>query len=185
MRRRADGSLKGVTTTDYLISAVLILLVIPQIRGTRVTLRTAMLPVVCVAAAAAYYLKSFPTAGHDVRLYVVGAVVGAVLGLACGAATLMSRGSDGVAFAKAGVAAAALWIAGMLLRSGFEFWSAHSGAEHIARFSRDHMITSSDAWTVALLLMAFAQVLARLIVIRTRARRVTASAATASALAEG
>ena len=39
----------------------------------------ALLPVVSVAAAAAYYLKSFPTQGHDVRLEVIGVVAGAAV----------------------------------------------------------------------------------------------------------
>ncbi len=42
-----------MTTTDYLISAALILLVIPQMRGGRLTPRTLLLPLVSVSAAAA------------------------------------------------------------------------------------------------------------------------------------
>ncbi|QIY67925.1 hypothetical protein HEP84_19885 [Streptomyces sp. RLB1-33] len=49
--------LMGMATTDYAISATLILLVIPQIRGVRQTLHDTLLPLVAVAAA--YYLKSF------------------------------------------------------------------------------------------------------------------------------
>ncbi|GAA1706421.1 hypothetical protein [Streptomyces yatensis] len=105
-----------MTTTDYLISVALIPLVIPQIRGTRQTPRNALLPVVAVAAAAAYYLRSFPTEGHDVQLDLVGVLAGAALGAACGAATGVRRGSDGVALAKAGAVAAALWIVGMAVR---------------------------------------------------------------------
>ena len=164
-----------MTTTDYLISAALILLVIPQIRGTRQTLRNALLPVVAVAAAAAYYLKSFPTQGHDVRLYVVGGLAGAVLGLACGAATWLRSGADGVAVAKAGAVAATLWIGGMASRAGFEYWASHSGAHSITQFSRDNLITSSAAWTAALLLMAFAQVLCRLAVVRIKAGQVSST----------
>ena len=176
LRRSANGKLKGMTTTDYLISAALILLVIPQIRGTRQTLRNALLPVVAVAAAAAYYLKSFPTEGHDVRLDVIAVVAGAVLGLACGAATRLSPGSDGVAFAKAGAVAAFLWIAGMASRAGFEYWATHSGSHSIAQFSRDNLITGSAAWTAGLLLMALAQVLCRLAVVRFKAHQVSATA---------
>ncbi|MEV6534333.1 hypothetical protein AB0M86_32905, partial [Streptomyces sp. NPDC051639] len=69
-----------MTTTDYIISAALILLVIPQIRGTRMTLLHTLLPLAAVAAAAAYYLKSFPTEGHDVRLDAVTVAAGAALG---------------------------------------------------------------------------------------------------------
>ncbi|MFF7986721.1 hypothetical protein ACFZDK_47890 [Streptomyces sp. NPDC007901] len=162
-----------MTTTDYLISAALVLLVIPQIRGTRQTTRNALLPVVAVAAAAAYYLNSFPTDGHDVRLYVVTVLAGAVLGAACGATTRLSLGPDGTALAKAGAVAALLWIVGMAARGGFEFWATHSGATSVARFSRDNLITGAAAWTAALLLMALAQVLCRLAVVRVRARRIS------------
>jgi len=166
----------AMPTTDYLISAALVLLVIPQIRGTRQTLRNALLPVAAVAAAAAYYLKSFPTQGHDLRLDAIGVVAGAVLGVACGAATRLSRAADGVAFAKAGALAAVLWIVGMASRTGFEYWATHSGVHSIARFSRDNLITGTAAWTDVLLLMALAQVLCRLVVVRVKARQVTANA---------
>ncbi|MFE2138890.1 hypothetical protein ACFW9X_37900, partial [Streptomyces sp. NPDC059466] len=69
-----------MTTTDYIISAALILLVVPQIRGTRQTLLHTLLPLAAVAAAAAYYLKSFPTQGHDIRLDAVTVAAGAAPG---------------------------------------------------------------------------------------------------------
>jgi len=172
-RAAAFGTLGDMTTTDYLISAALILLVIPQIRGTRQTTRNALLPLVVVAAAAAYYLKSFPTDGHDVQLYLVCGLAGAVLGVACGATTRVSPGSDGVALAKAGTLAAGLWILGMASRAGFEYWANHSGATDIAQFSRDNLITGAAAWTAALLLMALAQVLCRLAVVTVKARRIS------------
>jgi hypothetical protein len=161
--------LMGMTTTDYVISASLILLVIPQIRGVRQTLHNTLLPLVAVAA---YYLKSFPTQGHDLGLDIAGVVAGAVLGVACGAATRLSRASDGIAFARAGALAALLWIVGMASRAGFEYWATHGGSGSLARFSQDNLITGSAAWTAALLLMALAQVLGRLAVIRVRSSRV-------------
>ena len=175
-RAVTNGKLIAMTTTDYLISVALVLLVIPQIRGTRQTLRNVLLPVVVVAAAAAYYLKSFPTQGHDVQLDIVGLVAGAFLGIACGATTRLSTASDGVALAKAGAVAATLWIVGMASRAGFEYWATHKGAATIAQFSRDNLITGAAAWTAALLLMALAQVLCRLAVVRIKARRVSSHA---------
>lgn len=165
-----------MTTTDYLISVALILLVVPQIRGTRQTLRNVLLPLAAVAAATAYYVKSFPTQGHDLYLYGAAVAVGAVLGLACGATTRLSRGRDGLALAEAGTAAALLWVAGMAGRAGFEYWATHGGSSEIARFSRDNLITGSAAWTAALLLMALAQVLSRLTVVRIRGQRISAAA---------
>lgn len=166
---------RSMTTTDYLISAALVLLVIPQIRGTRQTMRNALLPVVAVAAAAAYYLTSFPMQGSDLQLDLIGVLGGAFLGLACGATTRLSRDSAGITVAKAGVAAAVLWVAGMASRAGFEIWATHSGSATIAQFSRDNLITGSAAWTAALLLMALAQVLSRLAVVRLKAHRFTSS----------
>ena len=159
-----------MTTTDYVIAAILVLLVIPQIRGTRLSVRNLILPVVAVGAAAAYYLKSVPTQGHDVTLDVLGVVAGAVLGLGCGLTTRFRNDSEGFLIAKAGVVAAVLWIIGMAARTGFEYFATHSGAASVASFSRSNSITGSDAWTAALLLMALAQVLVRLVVVRLRAR---------------
>jgi hypothetical protein len=159
-----------MTTTDYIIAAILVLLVVPQIRGVRLTLRSLALPIVAVAAAAAYYLKDVPTKGNDVVLDVLGLAAGLVLGLACGLTTRLFRDREGFMVAKAGFAAALLWIVGMASRTGFEYSATHSGAHAIADFSRSNSITGGDAWTVALLLMALAQVLARTATIRIRAR---------------
>ncbi len=57
-----------MTTTDYLINIVLVAFVILQVKGGRLTLKTALRPVICVAAAAVYYLQGIPTAGNDVLL---------------------------------------------------------------------------------------------------------------------
>jgi hypothetical protein len=156
-----------MTFTDYLINIVLIGLVILQIRGSRLDTRTAIRPVVLVAAAAVYYLRAFPTAGNDV---VLGGI-GLVLGVGCGATTRVWRASDGHGYAKAGVIAAALWIIGIGSRFGFEEYSTHGGAHAIANFSIAHDITSENAWVAALILMALAEVIARLVVIRIRAAR--------------
>lgn len=160
-----------MTTTDYLIAAALILLVIPQIRGMRLTVRSLVIPIVLVGAAAAYYLKSVPTQGNDVLLDALSVAAGALLGLGCGLATRLERGSDGVLIAKAGLVAAVLWIVGMASRTGFEYAATHGGAHAIADFSRGHSITGASAWTAALLLMALVQVLARTAAVRLRAAR--------------
>jgi hypothetical protein len=159
-----------MTTTDYVIAAILVLLVIPQIRGMRLTLRSLVLPIVAVAAAAAYYLKSVPTQGNDVMLDVLGVAAGLVLGIGCGLTTRLIKDSEGFTVAKAGFIAAFLWIVGMAARTGFEYSATHSGAHAIADFSRSNSITGADAWTAALLLMALAQVLSRTATIRIRAR---------------
>jgi hypothetical protein len=161
-----------MTSTDYIITAVLVLLVIPQLRGMRIGLRSLLLPLVAVGAAAAYYLKAVPTAGHDVALDLALGAVGLALGLLCGLATRVTRDAEGFLFSKATAIAALLWIVGMAARTGFVYYAEHSGAQAVYNFSRTNQITGQDAWTAALVLMALVQVLARLVVIRVRAHSV-------------
>jgi hypothetical protein len=160
-----------MTTTDYLINFGLVALVILQIRGSRLDLKTALRPVICVAAAGLYYLRGFPTAGNDVLLDLVLGGVGLVLGVACALTTRVWRANDGHAYAKAGGIAAALWVIGLGSRLAFEeFWS-HGGTHSIVTFSIAHDITGQSAWVTALVMMALAEVISRLVVIRLRGAR--------------
>lgn len=151
-----------------------------QIRGSRLSLMNLVLPVVLVGATAAYYLKSVPTDGNDLGLELVLAGSGAVLGALCGITTHLRRKADGV-HAKAGFAAAALWIVGMALRMCFVFANDHGAADSIANFSRNNQITSAQAWVAAFVLMALAQAVTRLVVIRYRAYLLTSSSARVAA----
>jgi hypothetical protein len=160
-----------MTITDYLINFVLIGLVVLQIRGSRLDLKTALRPVLLVAAAAAYYLRGFPTGGNDISLYVILGGVGLVLGVACGATTRVWRADDGTGYAKAGVVAAAFWVIGIGSRLGFEEFVTHGGSADIVNFSIAHDITSQNAWVAGLVLMALAEVIARLVAIRVRGAR--------------
>lgn len=169
-----------MSTTDYLISAALVLLVIPQMRGMRVNLRSLLMPLVAVGGAAAYYLKSVPTAGHDIALDLALGAVGLALGVLCGLATRVFRDGEGLVVAKAGVAAGLLWIVGMAARTGFAYEADHSGAHAVETFSRTNEITSSDAWTAALVLMALVQVIARLVIVRVKAHSVSGATSAAN-----
>ncbi|HEV8222797.1 MAG TPA: hypothetical protein VGQ05_21225 [Streptosporangiaceae bacterium] len=159
-----------MNATGYIINSILVLLVLRQIRETRLDLANLVLPVLLVGAAAAYYLHSVPTAGHDVLLDVTLGAVGLALGALCALATRLRRGPDGIALAKAGIVAAVLWMAGIGARMAFSLWSGHGGAPHIASFSIAHQITGAGAWVAALVIMALAEVLARLGILRLRAR---------------
>jgi hypothetical protein len=166
-----------MTFTDYAISAVLILLVVPQLRSRRMSAQSLLLPLAIVAAVAFYYLKSVPTAGNDVALDGVLILTGVVLGALAGVFTRVGRNGDGNLYSKAGAAAAILWIVGMAGRATFEFYATHGGSHSVASFSIAHQITGSDAWTAALVLMALAQVVVRLGVVGLKARTVPAPAA--------
>ena len=67
-RARARRQSSAMTIIDYLISSALVLLVIPQILGAKMTWISVARPVVLVGAASAYYLRGVPTQGHDVLL---------------------------------------------------------------------------------------------------------------------
>lgn len=168
-----------MSTTDYIINAILVLLVLRQIRENRLGLLSLVLPVVLVAAAAAYYLRSVPTAGNDIALDITLAAIGAALGAGCALATHMRRGTDGAVLARAGWLAAILWIVGIGARMGFAYASGHGAGPDIVRFSAAHAITSGSAWVAALVMMALAEVITRTAVMRLRASRVRAAGSAA------
>jgi hypothetical protein len=175
--RAAIEIITVMSTTDYLINAVLVLLVIRQIRGSKLDLINLVLPLVLVVGAACLFLKSFPTAGNDLVLIIAGAVVGALLGAGAAASTSLRLGADGVPFAKAGILAAVLWVVGIGFRMGFAYFSSHGAGPSIDRFSVKHSITSGQAWVAALVLMALSEVVARILVLRVRGYRLSATAA--------
>jgi hypothetical protein len=162
-----------MTTTDYLINIVLVAFVILQVRGGRLTLRTALRPVICVAAAALYYLQGIPTSGNDVLLDVALGGVGLALGVGCALTTRVWKDENGFQYSKAGGVAAALWIIGVGSRMAFEEYSSHGGTHSIVNFSVAHDITSQSAWVAGLVIMALSEVVSRLVIIRLRAARTT------------
>jgi hypothetical protein len=160
-----------MSPTDYLINAVLVLVVLRQLREKRLDLTSLLLPVGLVAVAAEHFLHAIPTAGNDVALIVTGIAAGAALGTGAAYATKLRLGGDGVALARATGVAAALWVAGMGFRIVFSYACTHGLGPSLAHFSAAHHITGGDAWTAALVLMAFAEVLSRLLVLQVRAWR--------------
>jgi hypothetical protein len=164
-----------VSATDYIINAIHVLLVLPQVREHRLDLLSLALPVVLAGAVAADYLHSVPTAGNDIALDLTLAAAGAILGVACALTTRMRRGTDAVALARAGVVAAILWIVGIGSRIAFAVYSSHGGGPAITQFSIAHDITSPAAWVTALVMMALAEVVSRLVTLRVRALRVPAA----------
>lgn len=160
-----------MTATDWIIDLALISVVLVQVRGRRLTLRSTLLPVALCVWAAIVYLHGVPTAGNDLVLAAGAAALGVTLGTLAGVATKVTVGAGGYPFAKAGAVAAVLWVAGVGTRLAFQLYATHGGAGAVARFSAAHSITSVEAWVAALLLMAFGEVLARTAVVTYRAHR--------------
>ena len=160
----------------YLINALLILLVVRQIREHQLDLRALAVPVLAVAAAAVMFLHALPGGGSDLALDLLCTSAGAAMGAIGGLATRLRPGPDGRPLGRAGVLAASMWIAGVGARMVFYFAATHGAGPAIAAFSVAHHITGSAAWTAALVMMALADVLTRLAVVWMRGRRLTASA---------
>jgi hypothetical protein len=162
-----------MTITEYVLNLALVGLVVLQLRGHRITKARLLLPVVATVWVAGQFLHSIPTAGNDVLLEAGLASAGAILGLGAGLATRVRR-TGAEAFAKAGAAAAVLWVLGIGARMGFSLWVTHGGQASVARFSAAHHITSGSAWAAGFVLMAMVEVALRTGVLLLKARQVGA-----------
>jgi hypothetical protein len=162
-----------MTTTDWIIDIALILVVFIQLHEQRVGIRTFLMPLAIMGWAVSSYLHGVPTAGNDILLFVTLTAAGVVFGLLSGLLSRV-RYDAGKVYIKATLGAAAVWAISMGARMAFAVWTSHpAGAHDIGRFSVTHDITSGEAWVVALLLMAFAEVIVRLAVIAVRSQLVS------------
>jgi hypothetical protein len=170
-----------MSTEDFIVDILLIIVIFRQLRARTYTARTAVLPMALVVWAGFHYLAGFDVGGNDLWLIAILTVVGLVLGLASGATTLMWRDRSGQVLGKVGLWACVTWIIGMGFRFAFALYAnTDAGDRAIGSFSRHHAITSSQAWTTALVLMAFAEVISRVVLLQVR--RIKLAGATATPL---
>lgn len=162
-----------MTFTDYLIDSALVLLVLLQIKERKLTTKAIVRPLIIVAIAVANYLHGIPTAGNDLVLLAVLALVGLLIGVGSGQAVMMRRDSDGEVLARAGWISAFFWVLGMGSRFAFLIWVNNGGASTIGHFSASHSITGGEAWTVALLAMAVFEVCGRTLIMALRREHLT------------
>ncbi|HEX4672183.1 MAG TPA: hypothetical protein VH279_07930 [Solirubrobacteraceae bacterium] len=158
-----------MTTTDYLINALFVVIVFRQARERELDRRSVIIPLAIVAYVAHLYVRSIPTAGNDLVLIAVLGTVGLALGVASGFATHVRAGENGLAVARVGWIAGALLIAGIGSRMVFAFAVSHGAHHTIAHFSYAHQI-SAAAWPVALVLMALLEVSTRIAIVQLRGR---------------
>jgi hypothetical protein len=161
-----------MTTTDYLINGLFILIVLRQARERRLDAKSIAAPLAMMFFVGQQYLHSIPTAGNDLALIGALAGVGIGLGTLCGFATHVRAGDDGMALARVGWVAGTLLIAGIGSRMVFAFAIGHGFEPTVASFSISHEITAA-AWPVALVLMALSEVTARLVIVQIRGRLLT------------
>ena len=166
-----------MTTTDYLINAAFVFVVLREARERQLDLRSFVLPMVLVFFVARLYVHSFPAAGNDLVLIGLLASIGLALGLLCGFATHVRAGAEGVALARVGWLAGGLLMVGICARMVFAFAVSHGAEPAIRGFSIAHQIGAA-AWPVALVSMALCEVTARQVTVQVRGRRAQATDAT-------
>jgi hypothetical protein len=162
----------AMKTTDYIINAMFILIVLRQARERTLDRRSVIIPVAIMAYVAHLYVRSIPTSGNDLVLIAGLGTLGLALGTASGLATYVRVGDDGLALARVGWIAGLLLVAGIGSRMVFEFIVTHGGHHAIASFSYTHQI-SAAAWPVALVLMALLEVSTRIAIVQLRGHRAT------------
>jgi hypothetical protein len=159
---------EDMTTSDWILDITLILVVLRQIRESRLDALFLVVPLGITAFVADKYLNPIPITGNDLLLITAFAALGIVLGVAGGLTTRV-RIAQGRTYVRAGFAAASLWVLGMGGRLAFALWTEHGGAKPLARFSEQNHITSTQAWVSALILMVLAEVVTRIGTILIRA----------------
>lgn len=167
--------------TMYLINAVLVLMVIRQAREHPLDLRSLAGPVLAVGCAAVVFLHSVPLGGSDLALELACVTAGAAMGTIGGLTTRLRLGAGGRPLGRAGALAAGMWVGGVGARLAFAVAAGNGAGPAIARFSIAHHITGSQAWVAALVMMALADVLTRLVVIYLRGHRLAAIPAVTAA----
>jgi len=110
-----------MSINTYLINALLVLLVVRQLREHQLDLRALAAPVLAVGAAAVMFLHSVPGGGNDIALELVVVAAGAAMSAIGGLATHLRLGADGRPLGRAGALAASVWIAGVGAWMAFAF----------------------------------------------------------------
>jgi hypothetical protein len=159
-----------MTTSDYLLNAAFVLLVLRQASERELDRRSVTVPLLLMLFVGAQYLHTLPTAGNDLALIVALAAIGLTLGVSGGFATHIRAAEDGVAFARVGWIAGGLLVLGIGARMGFALAVGHGFEPVVRSFSISHRIGAA-AWPVALVLMALTEVGSRIAVVQIRGRR--------------
>lgn len=151
---------------------ILVLVLASGLGTHQLTSRRVVMPLAVTAVFAYAFLRDMPTTGHDVAFEVLGGLAGVALGVAA-AALVRVRAVDGRVITTAGAGFAALWIAVVGGRIAFAYGATSVFPTAIARFSRDHEITSAAAWTAMFVLMGLAMIASRTLVTVARAAYVS------------
>ena len=114
-----------MTTSEYILNAAFVLLVLRQAKERELDRRSVVVPLVLMFFVGSTYLHSLPTTGNDLVFIVLVASLGLALGVLGGFATQVRAGNNGVALARVGWIAGALLVAGIGSRMVFAFAVGH------------------------------------------------------------
>lgn len=159
-----------MTTTEYLLNAAFVLLVLRQARERELDRRSVIVPLVLMCFVGSQYLHTIPTTGNDLVLIAALAAVGLMLGVAGGLATRVRAGARGIPLARVGWIAGGLLVLGIGARMAFAFAIGHGFEPAVRSFSIAHQI-GKGAWPAALVLMALVEVGSRIAIVQIRGRQ--------------
>lgn len=145
---------------DYIISLLLMVSIVRQLRGRHLTWFGLAWPVGLVVYAGITYTSGITNTGNNLLLVVICAAIGTLLGLACGRLSRVYP-EEARTMVRSTGAAAVLWIVGVGTRLAFGLYAEHGGAATIIRFDAWAHISGFATWTTALLLMSLLEVLGR------------------------
>ena len=160
----------AMTTTDYLINAVFVLIVLRQARERELDRRSVIIPLAVLAYVAQLYVRSIPTAGNDLVLVAALGTVGLTLGVASGLATHVRAGENGLARRTGRLDRRRAVDRWDRLADGVRVRDPPRRRHAVASFSMAHQIGAA-AWPVALVLMALLEVGTRIAIVQLRGRR--------------
>ena len=163
-----------MTTSEYLLNAAFVLLVLRQAHERELDRRSVIVPLVLMFFVGAQYLHTLPTAGNDLVLIVLLAAVGLTFGVVGGFATHVRADGNGLALARVGWVAGGLLVLGIGARMAFAFAVGHGFEPTVRNFSITHQIGAA-AWPVALVLMALLEVGTRIAIVQIRGLRLVAA----------
>jgi hypothetical protein len=161
--------------SDYLLDAVLVLLVFRQVREARFDTKSVLLPLGIIGWVVDSYLHTVPTDGNNLLVVIGLTLVGATFGSLSALTTRVRTDGGRFALVKAGWVAAGLWVLSMGGRFTFAVWASHGGGPSLYRFSTAHGLDIT-VWTAAIVLMALGEVVTRTGILFYRTRRALASA---------
>jgi hypothetical protein len=164
-----------MTFSDYLFDSLLVVLVLRQIRESRLDLAAILMPLGIIGIVGKTYLSTVPTGGNDLLLIVGLTTVGVLFGTVSALATRIRTDGGRFALVKVGWIGAGVWMLSMGGRFAFAVWASHGGGPHLYHFSVAHDL-DIKVWTAALVLMAFGEVLSRVGILVVRSRRALAAA---------